>query len=112
CEEHRLAGHEQDHPHHGAAGAPDGALVDLQVGACVHEGVSSPASPCAASRMSRTGRREWTSGSRSKLWGGGGEVVAHSSEFPVPQASLGASRGFRRDMNTLTKKMIIETAMM
>jgi hypothetical protein len=49
-------------------------------------------------------------GKASKLWGGGGDDVAHSSVFPS-HGSDGAVRGFRRVTNTLTRKTATDAAM-
>src|SRR5207249_9079974 len=53
----------------------------------VSTGGSSTSSP--DSRRSRTGMKLRTGGTRSKLYGGGGEVVAHSRVLPC-QGSLPA----------------------
>src|SRR5438105_3452612 len=91
---HRLRAHDgqQHHPHDRGAGATDGPFVGEQLRRA--HGVDPPSITAApARRWSYTGRRDRTWGRTSKLWGGGGEVVAHSSVLPAAHASLGASFG-------------------
>src|SRR6185436_14666418 len=104
-EQHRPRGHEAGHPHQGGAllvaggGGPSAALTSSSVGS---------SSTC---EIQSRPRRRWTSGllnswgprttvgMGSKLWGGGGEVVVHSS-VPTFQG-LAAALGLRK---TLAKK--------
>src|SRR5207249_7223041 len=77
-EEHRLGRDEDHHGHHGAAALPAGPLLDDEL-VLAHP---SPPPGAAATRASYTGRTDRILGRVSKLWGGGGEDVAHSSVSP------------------------------
>src|SRR4029453_14216323 len=106
-EEHRLGGDKDHHAQHRPAGLADRALVSGQLDRA-HRSASA-AWVRACSRASRSGRLERTSGSRSKLCGGGGELVAHSRVLPC-QGSAGAVRGRRRVTTTLTRNTASEAA--
>src|SRR6266536_2795641 len=109
-EEHRLRGHEQHHAEDRAGGAGDRTLVARMGGnGCAAHASAPSAWAWAATRASYTGRFDRTGGSRSKLWAGGGEGVAHSSVKPS-HGSAGALRGLRRVTITLTRKTRIATA--
>src|SRR5205823_14572498 len=60
-----------------------------------------PCPPCATCpwRASNTGRSERISGSRSKLYGGGGDEVAHSRVLP-PHGSSPAGSPLRSEIAT------------
>src|SRR5438552_1695999 len=102
AEEHHLAGDEQEHAeqrgrhadlptldlhdgggtgHGGRLGAHDSASVSSATAA------GTRCSRSCLCRRSKTGRSERIGGSVSKLYGGGGEVVAHSSVFPSQGSS-------------------------
>src|SRR4029453_106046 len=104
-EEHRLGGDEDHHAEHRPAGLADRALVSGQLDRA--HARPSAAWVRARSRASRSGRVERTSGSRSKLCGGGGEEVAHSRVLPC-QGSAGAVRGRRRGTTPLTRNTASE----
>src|SRR4029453_11295785 len=106
-EEHRLGGDEDHHAEHRPAGLADRALVSGQLDRAHARPSAAPAA--ARWRASRSGRLERTSGSRSKLCGGGGEEVAHSRVLPC-QGSAGALRGRRRLTMTLMRNTASDTA--
>src|SRR5207247_4230248 len=62
--------------------------------------------PARASRSSNTGRSERIGGRRRKLWCGGGEDVAHSSELP-PHGSSPAVAGPRSASATATRNGMV-----
>src|SRR5699024_7983204 len=81
------------------------------------EGVSSSSSP-GSSRWwvaysgrarSSAGLMERTRGSESKLWRGGGQLVAHSSERPQPHGSLTLTGSDLRVIHTFHMNGSIET---
>src|SRR5205807_6803767 len=78
-----------------------------RVQVAVRTGSCSTSSP--ASRRSRTGMKLRTGGTRSKLYGGGGEVVAHSSVLPF-HGSLPAISPWFQLWTTLIRKSRIENA--
>src|SRR6266511_3418557 len=104
-EKHRLGGHEQDHAQDRPARPADRPLVEGGPGHA--HGCPSADSP--AWRASNTGRAERIGGRASKLWGGGGDDVAHSSVL-APHGSADAVLGLRSVTNTLAKKIAIDTA--
>src|SRR6266566_5451617 len=73
----------------------------------VSTGSCSTSSP--DSRRSRTGMKLRTGGTRSKLYGGGGEVVAHSRVLPC-QGSLPAISPWFQLWITLMRNSRIENA--
>src|SRR5262245_29597010 len=84
-----------------AAGGTGDKLGSFTAGPSPQSYFQSGSSGCFRSQR---GRRLWTTGTSSKLYAGGGEVVAHSSV----QASQGLSPAggpCRRDQNTLYTKM-------
>src|SRR5207302_2991706 len=74
----------------------------------VSTGSASMSSP--DSRRSRTGMKLRTGGTRSKLYGGGGELVAHSSVLPF-QGSSPAISPLAQLRTMLTRSKATEKAM-
>src|SRR5207245_2244112 len=68
---------------------------------------SAPSPLSAASRRSRSGRSERMRGSEAKLYGGGGEVVSHSSVL-ASHGSLPARMPRRQDTTAFQAKISME----
>src|SRR5215469_2788329 len=77
-------------------------------GAGVGAGASAGTLLCSA-RRSRSGIKDRTGGTRSKLYGGGGELVAHSSVLPS-HGSSPATSPLRQLWTRLITKIRTENA--
>src|SRR5918995_3977916 len=66
--------------------------------------------PASGWFISKAGDSERMRGIEVKLWRGGGQLVAHSSERPNPHGSLMVTRGARLVTHTLRRNGIIDAA--
>ncbi|TDO51181.1 hypothetical protein EV651_119108 [Kribbella sp. VKM Ac-2571] len=87
----------------GAVARQRGVVLAAWRSGLVRVGQTSSSSPWALMARSgwwrsKAGDSERIRGSFSKLWRGGGQLVAHSSERPQPHGSSTSTRGVRRDL--------------